>query len=238
VRPGVSYGDISAGLFMCIATLAALHERQNSGEGQMVDISMLDCQVTVQENAFVRYLNTGEIPRAIGTRHPVTTPFQVFQTKDGHIAVALRGGFKDQWPLFCAIIGRLELIDDPRFETGWSRTQNYETLEPLLNKAMKTKNTEEWVKEFLQASIPCGPVNTIPQIAEDPQITARDMIIEVAHPEAGTLKVVNTPFKFSRTPYKVTEASPSLGEDTEDVLKTVAGLTADEIHALKEDGAL
>ena len=104
VRPGVSYGDISAGLFMCVATLAALHERQHSGVGQMVDISMLDCQVTVQENAFVRYLNTGEIPRAIGTRHPVTTPFQVFQTKDGHVAVALRGGFNDQWPLFCAII--------------------------------------------------------------------------------------------------------------------------------------
>lgn len=124
VRPGVSYGDIAAGLFLCTATLAALQERHKSGKGQYVDISMLDCQVTVQENAFTRYLNTGEIPRALGTRHPVMTPFQAFPTRDGYIAVALRGGVNDQWPLFCAAIDRVDIIDDPRFTDGWSRTQN------------------------------------------------------------------------------------------------------------------
>jgi len=119
IRPGVSYGDIVGALFLCIATLAALHEGQVSGKGQFVDVSILDCQVTVQENAFVRYLNTGEIPHAIGTRHPVTAPFQAFKTKDGYVAVTLKGGARDQWPLFCAAIDPIDLIDDPRFLNGW-----------------------------------------------------------------------------------------------------------------------
>ncbi len=238
VRPGVSYGDITAGLFLCVATLAALQERHKSGEGQFVDISMLDCQVTAQENAFVRYLNTGEIPHALGTRHPVMTPFQAFQTRDGYIAVALRGGIKDQWPLFCAAIDRVDIIDDPRFEDGWTRTQNYAELEPILTDAMKTRTTQEWVVELEQAGIPCGPVNTIEQAAGDPQIAARDMIIEVEHPEAGKFTVVNTPFKFSRTPYKVEKASPELGQHTQDVLSSLLGMTHQEIGKLKDEGVV
>jgi len=233
VRPGASYGDISAGLFMCIATLAALQERNASGEGQMVDISMLDCQVTVQENAFVRYLNTGEIPQALGTRHPVIAPFQTFPTKDGHVAVALRGGLKDQWPLYCAAIDRVDLIDDERFRNGWLRIQNYKALEPVLNEAMKSKTTAEWVKELEKLGIPCGPVNTIAQVAADPQIQAREMIAEVRHPEAGDFKVVNTPFKFSRTPVHVEKASPDLGEHNREVLGGLLGMTEEEIEALK-----
>jgi CoA:oxalate CoA-transferase len=238
VRPGVSYGDITAALFLCIATLAALQERHISGQGQFVDISMLDCQVTVQENAFVRYLNTGEIPQALGTRHPVMTPFQAFQTKDGYIAVALRGGIKDQWPLFCAAIDRVDIIDDPRFRDGWLRTQNYETLEPILTAAMKTRTTKEWLEELEQAGIPCGPVNTIEQAAADPQIAARDMIIDVRHPEAGKFRVANTPFKFSRTPYKAKQASPDLGEHTQDVMSQLLGMTRKEIEALKSSGVI
>lgn len=238
VRPGVSYGDIAAGLFLCTATLAALQERHKSGEGQFVDISMLDCQVTVQENAFVRYLNTGEIPHALGTRHPVTAPFQAFQTKDGYIAVALRGGLKDQWPLFCAAIDRVDIIDDPRFKDGWLRAQNYEALEPILTNAMKVKTTREWVEELEQASIPCGPLNTIEQVASDPQIAARDMIIDVQHAEAGGFKVVNTPFKFSRTPCTVGRASPDLGEHTQDILNQLLGMTHEEISTLEGLGVI
>jgi len=233
VRPGVSYGDITASLFLCIATLAALQERHISGKGQLVDISMLDCQVAVQENAFARYLNTGEIPRALGTRHPVTTPFQAFQTKDGYVAVALMSGTKDLWSLFCGAIDRLDIMDDPRFKTGWLRTQNYEVLEPILREAMKAKTTLEWVEGLEQLGIPCGPVNTIPQVASDPQIAARDMIINVHHPEAGQFKVVNTPFKFSRTSCKVERAAPDLGEHTQDVLSQLLGMTHAEISELK-----
>jgi CoA:oxalate CoA-transferase len=238
VRPGVSYGDIAAGLFLCIAALAALQERRKNGEGQFVDVSMLDCQVTAQENAFTRYLNTGEIPRAIGTRHPVITPFQAFQTKDGYVAVALRGGYNDQWPLFCAAIDRVDIIDDPRFEDGWKRTQNYRALEPILTEAMKTRTTREWIEEFEKAGIPCGPVNDIEQAAADPQINARDMFVEVKHPRAGNFRVVNTPFKFSRSSYQVEKASPDLGQHTREVLKGLLGMTDKEIEQLKDSGVI
>jgi len=238
IRPGVSYGDIAAGLFLCIATLAALHECNASGQGQYVDISMLDSQITVQENAFVRYLNAGEIPRPLGTRHPVITPFQVFPTKDGYIAVAIRGGYNDQWPLFCAAIERLDIMDDPRFENGWLRTQNYQVLEPILTEAMKAKTTQEWVKELEELKIPCGPVNTIPEVASDPQVAARDMIIEVEHPQSGKFKVVNNPFKFSRTKCQVERASPDMGEHTEDYLVGLLGITEEEIAKLRESGVI
>lgn len=238
MRPGVSYGDIAAGLFLCISALAALQERNKSGKGQMVDVSMLDSQITVQENAFVRYLNTGEVPHPLGTRHPVITPFQAFQTKDGYVAVALRGGIKDQWPLFCAAIDRVDLIDDPRFEDGWERTQHYKELEPILVDVMKTRTAREWIDELERAHIPCGPVNTIDQAAKDPQINARGMIVEVEHPEAGRFNVVNTPFKFSRTPYKVEKAAPELGEHTHQVLSQLLGMTAEEINALKDSGII
>jgi len=230
VRPGVSYGDIAAGLFLCIATLAALHVRSVSGQGQMIDIAMLDCQVAVLENAFVRYLNTGEIPCAVGTRHPVVTPFQVFPTKDGYVAITVMGA---QWPLFCAAIDRIDIMDDPRFETGWLRTQNYRELEPILTEIIKTRTTREWITELENAGIPCGPVNTIDQVASDPQVVARDMFIELHHPKAGSFKVVNTPFKFSETPCTVTPTFPDLGEHTEEVLSHLLGMTQADIDKLK-----
>ena len=234
IRPGVSYGDIAAGLFLCISTLAALREREVSNQGQLVDISMLDCQITVQENAFVRYLNTGEIPGPLGTRHPVITPFQVFPTGDGYVSVALRGGIKNQWPLYCSAINRLDLMDDPRFETGWLRTQNYKVLEPILNEAMKMKTTQKWVEELEQLGIPCGPVNRIDQVANDKQVKARGMFLDIEHPQAGTLKVVNTPFKFSRTPCKADRPAPDLGQDNQAILTGLLGMSQAEIDRMKK----
>ena len=236
VRPGVSLGDITAGLFLSIAILAALNERNRSGQGQMIDISMLDCLLAIQENAFVRYLATGEVPRALGTRHPVFTPFQVFSTKDGYIAVATMGGVQDQWPLFCATIGRLDIMDDKRFETGWLRSQNHEVLEPILNEAMKTRTTHQWLEDFEGVGIPCGPVNTIDQVAADPQVAAREMITEVEHPIAGRFRLVNTPIKLSRTPCQVERACPVLGEHTEEVLEELLAMTGREVDGLKELG--
>jgi len=235
IRPGVSYGDIAAALFLCVATLAALHARSVSGQGQVIDIAMLDCQVAVLENAFVRYLNTGEIPCALGTRHPVVTPFQVFPTKDGYVAITVMG---TQWPLFCAAIDRIDIMDDPRFETGWLRTQNYRELEPILTEAIKTRTTQEWITELENAGIPCGPVNTIGQVASDPQVAARGMFIELHHPKAGNFKVVNTPFKFSETPCRVTPTFPDLGEHTEEVLSHLLGMTQADIDKLKGLGVL
>ena len=146
------------------------------------------------------------------------------------------GGAQDQWPIFCATIGRLDIIDDKRFETGWLRTQNYEVLEPILNEAMKCKTTDEWLKEFEAASIACGPVNTIDKVAADPQIAMREMIVNVHHHKAGDFKVVNTPIKLSRTPCKVERGSPDLGEHTEEVLKELLSMTEQEIDKLRKSG--
>lgn len=231
IRPGVSFGDIIASLFACIGILAALIERERSGEGQMIDISMLDCQVAVLENAFARYFATGEVPRALGTRHPIFTPFQVFETKDNYIAVAIVG---HQWPLFCATIDCLDLIDNPKFETGALRTENYSLLEPVLTKALKARTTQEWLEEFEKVEIPCSPVNTIDKVVADPQIVAREMIVEILQSRVGKIKVINTPIKMSRTACRVEGACPDLGEDTEEVLIRLLGMSPEDIQHLKE----
>jgi len=238
VRPGTSLGDITAGLFTAIGILAALQERNSSGLGQMVDISMLDCQVAILENAFARYFATGEIPGPLGTRHPSATPFQAFPTKDGHIVLALSWGLEDQWALFCAKIDRVDLIDDPRFETGPLRTQHHSELEPLLIEALRTKTTEEWIKEFEEIDMPCGPINTIDKVAADPQIKAREMLVEISHPQAGSLVVPNTPVKLSRTPGRVDKPAPELGEHTAEILSRWLSMTEEEIEALKRDNII
>ncbi len=235
VRPGVSYGDISAGLFLCTAVLAALHERNTSGQGQYIDIGMLDCQLTVQENALTRYLNTGEVPRALGTRHPGVTPFQVFATSDSYVALALKGGMDDQWPLFCALIDRVDIIDDPRFADGWARTQNYQELEPVMASAFKRKTTAEWLRVLENAGIPCSPVNTIPEVTQNPQVLERKMFFDVMQPGTGVFRLVNSPYKFSRTPAGGRGHSPELGEHTALVLHEWLGLSEDEISALQHD---
>ena len=139
----------------------------------MVDIGMLDCQVTIQENAFARYFATGEVPTPLGTRHPVTAPFQVFQTSDGYITIALIEGRKERWPLLCSAIDRIDLIDDPRFDTGWTRSQNHHELEPILAEALMKKTSQEWLEALEALGIACGPVNTIDKVAQDPQVNHR-----------------------------------------------------------------
>jgi CoA:oxalate CoA-transferase len=235
IRPGASYGDISAAMFLSTAVLAALHERDVSGKGQYLDLGMLDCQVTVQENAFARYLNTGETPRALGTRHPVFAPFQVFETKDGHVSVAVKGGMDDQWPLFCALIGRVDIIDDPRFADGWLRVQNYSALKPVMEPPFKAKTTSEWLAELEAAGIPCSPVNSVAEAAADPQVRSRDMILRVEQPGAGAFEVANTPFHFSRTQGEASGHAPELGEHTAEVLGALLGLSGKEIAEFRED---
>jgi len=235
VRPGASIGDIQAGIFTAISILAALYERNQSGQGQAIDISMLDCQVATLENAFARYLIAGEVPTALGTRHPVSTPFQAFETKDGYVVVAIVGGVNDQWPLFCSAIGRLDLIDDPRYKTSYLRSVHYDELEPIMSAPMKQKTTREWLEDFRGLRIPCGPLNTIPQVASDPQILAREMIVEIENPKLGKIKMVGTPFHFSRTRPKVSRPAPSLGEHNQEVLGGFLGLTPEEMKSLKAE---
>jgi CoA:oxalate CoA-transferase len=233
VRPGISLGDIAAGLYTTIGILAALHERERSGRGQMIDISMLDCQVAILENAFMRYFATGATPGPIGTRHPLATPFQAFPTKDGWIVLALSWGVPNQWELLCATIGRADLIDDPRFDSPALRTEHHAELEPVLNEALRQRTTEEWLREFDAIGLPCGPLNDIPHAAEQPQVKAREMLVEVEHPSGFSLKVPNTPVRLSRTPGGIQGPPPAIGEHTDEVLTSLLGLSAREIAELR-----
>jgi CoA:oxalate CoA-transferase len=238
VRPGLSLGDIAAGLYTAIGVLAALRERDRSGHGQLVDIAMLDCQVAILENAFIRYFATGELPKPIGTRHPLATPFQAFPTRDGWIVLALSWGVENQWELFCATIGRVDLIDDPRFDTAALRTEHHAELEPILNEAMRQKTTGEWLREFDAIGLPCGPLNNIAQAAEHPQVLARRMLVEVEHPRIGRLKLPDTPVKLSRTPGGIKGPSPALGQHTYEVLSALLGLSAEELDELAVAGVI
>jgi CoA:oxalate CoA-transferase len=234
VRPGISQGDITAGLYTAIGILAALQERERSGKGQMLDISMLDCQIAILENAFARYFATGEVPRPIGTRHPLATPFQAFPAKDGWIVVALSWGVENQWELFCATVGLPDLIDDPRFDTPGLRTKYHADLEPILNEALREKTTAEWLREFDAIGLPCGPLNDIPKAAEHPQVKAREMLADIGHPDGFSLKIADTPVKLNRTPGGIKGPPPGLGEHTDEVLARLLGLSADEIASLRQ----
>ena len=237
VRPGLSLGDIAAGLFTAIGILAALHERERSGRGQMLDVSMLDCQIAILENAFARYYATGAPPKAIGTRHPLSTPFQAFPTADGYIVIALGFGLENIWGLFCAAMDRPELIDDPRFETPASRTRHHAILEPILNEAMRQQPTAHWVAEFGAINLPCGPLNSIPEAAAYPQVKARDMLQQVESPRGNRLTIPNTPLRLSRTPAAIRGGPPSVGQHTRDVLARLLNLTEAQIDAEFASGA-
>ena len=236
VRVGFSIGDIGGGMFTALGILSALHERERSGQGQMVDVAMLDCQMALLENAFTRFFATGEVPQRIGTRHPVQTPFQALPTKDGYIVVAVAR--QDWWEKFCQVINRLDLISDERFKTNPVRTKNHKDLEEILSAITRTRTTSEWVADMEKADIACGPVNTVPQVAGDPHTLAREMITQVNHTQAGMLRVVNSPIKLSRTPVKLERASPVLGEHTEEVFMNLLGLSKADIAKLREEKAI
>lgn len=236
VRVGYSIGDIGAALFAINATLAALYERQHSGQGQHIDISMTDCQVALCENACARYFASGEIAKPLGGRHPIHTPFQIFPTKtDDMVVVAHRGKY---WNKLCDIIGRPDLAKDPRFEDGAIRTENHKVLEAILIKAFKTKTRDEWFKIFDENKMIYGAVNNIEQVITDPHFNERQMFVEVQHPRLGKLKVVGTPMKFSRTSCQIEKASPDLGEHTEEVLREKLNLNREEISNLRSEGVI
>ncbi|MGH2601575.1 MAG: CaiB/BaiF CoA transferase family protein [Dehalococcoidia bacterium] len=236
VRPGLSLGDIAAGLYAAIAVLAALHERERSGRGQYVDVSMLDCQLAVLENAYTRYFVTGEAPQPLGTRHPAATPFQAFPTTDGYVVIALSWGTENQWQLLCGILGVTELIDDERFETSGQRTANHAELEPILSAAFQQRSTADWLEDLRAAKIPSGSLNTIPRAATLPQVEARGMIVEVEHPKLGPVRLINHPLKFSRTPAAIQGPPPSVGQDTRHILREVGGLDEATIDRLVAAG--
>jgi CoA:oxalate CoA-transferase len=238
VRPGASIGDITAALFTTVAIQGALLEREKSHQGQYIDISMLDCQVAIMENAFTRYFTLGEIPERIGTRHPSSTPFQAFQTADGHLVLAIMGGSTEMWPLFCAAIDHAELIDDARYQSGWGRTQHYDDLIPIIEQAMLQKTNSEWVALLSGMGIPVGPVQNIAEVARDPQVNERGMFVDIDHPALGPVRFAGNPIKLSRTPTVAGSSPPDLGQHSNEVLEQQLGMTTEQINELIAAGVV
>ena len=236
VRVGASIGDMTAAMYTVIGILSALHHRERTGEGQLVDVAMLDCQVAILENAIARYMATGETPQPLGSRHPSFTPFESFETRDGYVVLAI--GNNNLWEKFCAEVGCSELIHDERFKTNALRTENYNELRPILANIMKTRPTDQWVEEMEKAGIPCGPINAVDKVVQQPQIQAREMIVEVEHNSAGKVQMAGIPIKLSSTPGKIEAPAPDLGEHTSAVLSELLGLNDEEIKKLREDDVI
>jgi len=220
-RVGPSVGDINAGMFTAIGILAALNHRHKTGEGQKVDVAMLDCQVAILENAIARYVVTGEVPKPAGNKHASIVPFEPFETADGEIMIA--AGNDNLWRTFCKVSGLEALASDPRFDTNPNRLENYENLRPLVATAVREKTTAQWQSILDQAGVPNGPINTVDKVIENEQVLARDMIIEVEHPVAGKLKMPGIPVKLSATPGAILSPAPTLGQHTDEVLKEFLG---------------
>jgi len=220
-RVGASIGDIIAGMFTAYGVMLGLYHRQNTGEGQKVDVGMLDCQLAVLENAIARYATSGVAPAPLGNRHPSITPFASFTAKDGHIIVG--AGNERLWEKLCTLIGCPELIKDERFNNNGNRTNNVKELMALLNTIFINKTITEWLTLLEDAGLPCAPINTIDKIVNDPHIKAREMMVEVEHPVAGNLKMAGVPVKMSLTPGKVEYHAPLLGQHNAEILKEMFG---------------
>ncbi len=235
VRVGNSASDLIAGSWAVIGVLSALQERNRTGQGQWVDISLLDGSISWLTYLANGYLASGKIPQRYGSAHPTIAPYQAFATFDGFVMLAV--GNDALWRRFTNAIGRPELTDDPRFATNPLRVTNRAELVPLVQEIMAQATTDEWTTLFDEAGIPAGPIQTVDQALEDPQVLARGMITDLDHPEAGSLKVVSCPVKLNRTPASVRTAPPLLGQHTAEVL-TAAGYDEDSIQDMRSTGAI
>lgn len=235
-RVPVAIGDITAGLFAAIGILSALRERDLSGKGQMIDVAMLDCQVSLLENPLARYFATGEVPVPIGNIHPTLNPMGAFPTKDRHIIIGI--GNDSLWRTFCEVVDKKQWIEDERFITNAKRTENSAQLVELLEELFRTRKTADWLALLENAGIPCGPITTVDEVANDPHIGFREMIVSTQHPIAGEFKMAGVPIKMSRTPGAVDAPPPTLGEHTDEILQNLLGYSRDKIEVLRRKGII
>ena len=194
-RVGTSIGDITAGLFTAIGINAALYDRQKTGKGMYIDVSMLDCQIAILENAIARYLSKNEIPKPMGSRHPSIAPFEAFKTKDSYIIIA--AGNDKLFESLCQTLNLNELINSSKFKSNSLRSENMDELKKILEDKLAYKTTNEWVKQFENLKIPCGPIYNIKEAVENPQVKARNMIVKAYHKVIGEFKLAGNPIKMS-----------------------------------------
>ena len=217
-RVGTSIGDITAGLFTAIGINAALYDRQKTGKGMYIDVSMLDCQIAILENAIARYLSKNEIPKPMGSRHPSIAPFEAFKTKDSYIIIA--AGNDKLFESLCNALDLKDLIKDNKYKSNSLRSENIETLKRSFENKLINKTTNEWIKILEAVKIPCGPIYNIKEAVENPQIESRNMIVKAYHKVIGDFKLAGNPIKMSTYKDEKTRGDiPDLDEHREKILK-------------------
>jgi formyl-CoA transferase len=232
-KAGVAITDLMTGMYATIAVLAALTHRDKTGEGQYIDMALLDVQVAMLANMGSNYLTSGNIPKRWGNAHQNIVPYQTFATADSHIIVA--AGNDAQYRKFVQIGERAELADDPRFLSNPLRVQHRDILVPMLADMVKGKTKNEWISALELAAVPCGPINNLEEVFNDPQVRARCMQIELDHPKAGIVPLVASPMKLSKTPVEYRQAPPLLSQHTEQCLRDLLHFDDEKIAQLKRD---
>ena len=231
VKVGVAIADISGGMFAAYGIVVALFNREKTGRGQIVDISLLDSQVAWLTYRAGAYFTSGEIPKPVGSGHPVIVPYQAFKAKDVYINIAV--GNDQLWGKFCKAVGLEGIMNNPRFATNAKRVENRDEVVKAVSDLIATRKGEEWLKILTDAGVPCGPIYTVDKIFADPQVIHRQMMVELDHPRAGTIKVTGIPVKLSDTPGEVKTAPPFLGQHTQEVLGGL-GYSAKDIEELRQ----
>ena len=217
-RVGTSIGDITAGLFTAIGINAALYDRQKTGKGTFIDVSMLDCQIAILENAIARYLSKNEIPEPMGSRHPSIAPFEAFKTKDSFLIIA--AGNDKLFKSLCEVLEIPNIAKDEMYKTNSLRSQNIDKLKLIIEDKLQHKNTDEWIKVMENLKIPCGPIFNIKQAVENPQIKERNMIVKSFHKKIGEFKSAGNPIKMSTYKDEKTRGDiPDLDEHRDKILK-------------------
>ena len=216
-KVGVAVADLFTGMYACTAILAALRHRDATGQGQAIDMALLDTQVAMLANLGAGYLATGVAPQRAGNAHQNIVPYQVFEVADGHLVLAV--GNDGQFAKFCALAGLAHLATDTRFARNADRVRHRDTLVPLLAATLKTRTRSEWLDGLEAAKVPCGPINDLADVFADPHVTERDMTVQMAHPLAGRVRLVASPMKFSATPVQYRRPPPLLGEHTDELLR-------------------
>ena len=232
-KVGVAIADLMTGMYSTVGIVSALHERHTSGRGQHIDMALLDTQVAWLANQNANYLIGNEVPKRMGNAHPNVMPYQTFRTEDGDIIIAT--GNDGQFQRLCVAAGIPEVGTDARYASNALRIKNRDTCTATLAAEMKKKTTAEWVAQLETIGVPCGPINQLDQVYNDPQVQHRGMKIDVPHPLAGTVPLVANPIKFSRTPIEYEMPPPMVGEHVDAVLRDVLGKSAEQIAALREN---
>ena len=235
-KAGVALTDLMTGMYATIAILAALTHRDRSGEGQYIDMALLDVQVAMLANAGSNYLNSGKTPKRWGNAHPNIVPYQTFQCSDGYIIVAT--GNDGQYQKFVEAGGRADLAFDERYASNPLRVKNRDQLVPLLAEMVLQQSRDFWIAKLESVGVPCGPINNLDDVYRNPQVEARGIVMEVPHPTAGLTKLVRSPMRMSLTPTDNAVAPPLLGQHTESVLRDLLGRSEEDIAALRAKGVL